>query len=104
MSEHITRVSLDEALDADRTDWARLASVSDADLDAAIEADTDTFALAEDSANLRWLVFQDGVGKTWRWRLTDATGEAIAESPKNYRLRSEADRAIAVLQRVLRAA
>ena len=104
MNEHITRVSLDAALDGDRTDWARLAGLSDVALDAAIASDADTFALSEDAAGgLRWLVYKETSG-TWRWRLTDRAGKAVAESPKSYRHRSEVDSAINSLREALKAA
>lgn len=89
MSEHITRLSLDAALDQDRTDWARLRGLTDAEIEAAIAADADSFALEEDSAGsaTQYRVRKDKTGG-WSWSLVGADGKVLAVAPGSYATRA----------------
>ena len=101
MSERITRVSLAEAVDGDRTDWVRLGALTDQQIDAAIEGNTDSFAMQTNQmSTARYSVYQDGAGQ-WRWRLTDAQGQILARSGGSFRSRSAATTALAVVRAAL---
>lgn len=97
MSENITRLSLAEAIEGDRTDWDRIASMSDQAIDASIGADPDCFAVAAkpDRAIARYVVSKDEA-KRWSWQLIDSKGAVLAQSGSYYRTESEAKDAIAL--------
>lgn len=95
MSERITRVRLGEAVNEDRTDWNRLRRLTDEELDAAIAADPDTFAVEEMSPDqVRYQILGLGPDK-WFWRLIDGTGHVLARSDRSFRTQEQARRAIA---------
>ena len=97
MSENITRLSLAEAIEGDRTDWDRIASLSDQAIDASIAADPDCFAVTAkpDRAIARYVVFKDEA-KRWRWQLIDSKGSVLAQSGSSYRTEPEAKDAVAL--------
>ena len=88
MSEHITRVSLDEAVSRDRTDWARLRSLSDDEIEHAAATDDDSFSLAADA---HYVVAKDQQGG-WNWKLVDAGGVVIATGGVSHASQAEARR------------
>lgn len=79
MSEHITRVSLAEVIDGDRTDWSYLGNLSDSAINASIVADDDTFVMDPAMASAQYVIYQDNAG-LWRWRLMNAVGDILARS------------------------
>jgi uncharacterized protein YegP (UPF0339 family) len=104
MNAKITRRSSGEAVEGDLTDWDRVRSLTDEDIEAAIADDPDASLGPDESrAAVRGLIFRDQEG-AWRWRLIGANGEAIADSPKSYTDRAEVDRAITALRAAIVAA
>ena len=95
MNGNVTRVSSDEAVEADSTDWQRLRSLTDEDLEAAIRNDPDSFPLEEADivrqmgSRHRYEVFRDA-GGCWRWALRSVGGEVLAVSGRAHASRSEA--------------
>ena len=104
MSERITKIGLDEASNGGRTDWARLRSISDAELEAAIANDPDA-SLGPNVllGSLQGLVFKDSRGR-WRWRLLGPGGQAIADSPRGYARRDDVDRSLRTLRELMASA
>lgn len=98
MSEKITRVRLGKAVSEDRTDWEHLRSITDEELEATIAEDADS-AVSPDGelGPIVGMVFRDSRGQ-WRWRLLDANRNPIADSPRGYADRDEADEAIRKLR------
>ena len=95
MKDKITRVSLGAAIERDLTDWKRLRSLTDEEIESAIANDPD--AEPGSTASVQGLIFLDAEG-AWRWRPITRDGEAIADSPTGYADRSEVDRAIKALR------
>ena len=83
MSDSVTRISLDAALDDDRTDWARLRELSDADIDAAMANDPDSFGLPRPASEAAYEIYQ-GSARDWRWRLRVGDGQVVAETAVGY--------------------
>jgi uncharacterized protein YegP (UPF0339 family) len=104
MSERITRISLAEASKGGRTDWERLRTITDEELESSIANDPDA-SLGPDGemGRLAALVFRDTRGE-WRWRLLGPDGRAIADSPRGYADRDDVDKAIRKLRETLRTA
>lgn len=95
MNEHITRVSLAEAVKGDRTDWKRLQALSDVDVERACADDEDCFGLesAGSSSQARYMIYRT-TGGAYRWRLIDAIGTIIAESGSDFPTKQEARKAM----------
>ena len=101
MSEHITRVSLAEAVDGDRTNWSRLQNLSDSALDAAIAADDDTFAVdLTRTTTARYVIYRDSAGQ-WRWRLMSAAGDILARSGGAFGSKTAATVAVGAIRTAL---
>lgn len=104
MSDDITRITLDTAIESDQTDWARLRAISDADIEKAIAEDPDTFEVSpknfEKDVGARYEVFKDAAGR-YRWRLQNAAGVVIAKSAQSYSSKDAVMSAIASLRSVL---
>lgn len=90
MSEHITRVSLDEAVSGDNTDWVRLDALSDKDIEVAAATDENSFSLAADA---HYVVAKDRQGG-WNWKLVDAGGLIIATGGVSHASQAEARTAL----------
>ncbi len=101
MSEKITRLSLAEAIEGDRTDWDGIASLSETAIDVSIAADPDSFAVTAKPgrgtarAIARYVVLQDET-KRWRWQLIDTKGAVLAQSGSSYRTEADAKEAVAL--------
>lgn len=103
MSEKITRVSLDEAIERDRTDWARLRALTDDEIEAAIAADPDSdLGLDGEMGPVVGIIFKDMHG-AWRWRLLDSDRTPIADSPRGYQTRDEVDAGLRALRAAMSA-
>ena len=105
MSGSYTRIGLDEDRDGARTDWTRLQSLSDADIDAAIAGDPDSYPVETDLIGRRggsyaYQLHQDGTG-AWRWALRSAAGEVLAVSGKAFASRAAAEAALTDLLEAL---
>lgn len=89
MNEQLTRVSLALA-GSGQTDWDRVAALTDAEIDAAIAADTDCYALSElEVASSSTVAVSGGQASyvirrmengRFRWFLISAKGEILAAS------------------------
>lgn len=100
-----TRIGLSEDRDGTRTDWARLRSLTDADIDAAIADDPDSYRVDTDLIGRRggsyaYQLYADSKG-TWRWALRSAAGEVLAVSGKSFATRASAEAALAELREAL---
>lgn len=99
------RTDLDAELES-RTDWDRLRALTDDQLEAAIDADPDSFAHSEfeqvgrSGASAHYLVYRDRTGQ-FRWRLRAANGEILAMSPEGYVSRQDVEDAITQLRDVM---
>jgi len=108
MSEKPTRMNLDEAGEG-RTDWQRVRSQSDAEIDAAIAADSDADAVSEAelarfaAMRARYEVLQAETGM-WHWRLVRADGTVLAVDGGGFASRRGADDAIRLLRSAVLAA
>jgi uncharacterized protein YegP (UPF0339 family) len=101
MSGKITKSGSDEAVEGDLTDWDRVHTLTDEQIEEAIRNDPDTFALEEGEVPpFQGLTFRDPHGR-WRWRLIGPNGQAIADSPRGYDDRSEVDRALRALREAI---
>lgn len=95
MNGNVTRVNSDAAVEADLTEWQRLRSLTEEDIEAAITSDPDTFAVEEADIvrqigpRHRYEVFRDA-GGCWRWALRSLGGEVLAVSGRGHASRSEA--------------
>lgn len=96
MNERITRVGLDDPIES-RTDWARLRSLTEDDLERAIADDPDTFTVHRRPVKMRFEVFQDKANE-WRWKLVHGNGSVIADSAEGYRDRRDAERGIELVR------
>lgn len=97
MSDNITRISLAEAFDGDRTDWSRLRAMDEAAIEAGIAADPDTFTLSDHAgagqAAARYEIYRQE-GRAFRWRLLGADGSVLADGAKSYSTKGQARKAI----------
>ena len=110
MNGGITRVSMDEAVKEDRTDWERVRALTDEQIDAAIAADPDTYAMGGELDQLRnnplkfvYSVYSDSAGE-WRWRLEGSDGRILAYGAESYPSQSEAVRAVGAVRTAFRKA
>jgi uncharacterized protein YegP (UPF0339 family) len=93
--------------DKGRTDWKRLAGLTDDEIERAASEDSDTIVLRDDElADLKrnsaagrpsYLIYRDKTG-AYRWRLQHPSGRTIAEGSEGYRTRERAERAISDLR------
>mgnify|MGYP002782478490 CR=1 FL=1 len=86
MSGKSTRIGLAVDSDSSLTEWQRVKSLSDAEIDAAIEADPSAYAietemLGHSSGQYHYVIFRDEAG-AWRWKLAARDGTVLAEAPK----------------------
>ena len=94
MNGNVTRVNSDTAVEADLTDWQRLRSLTEDDIEAAMANDPDTFAFEEadvarqKGATHRYQVFSDAGGR-WRWALRSIDGTVLAVSGQSFASRDE---------------
>ena len=106
MSGNFTRIGLDEDAEASGTDWKRLKDMDDVEIDAAIAADGDSYAvtapqvLGHAGASYRYVLHAGPQGE-WRWQLVDANGEILAESGHGFPTRDAAAEAIQVLRQAM---
>jgi len=90
---------LTEAIEGDRTDWDRVRSLSDADIDQAIATDADTFSIGAPAIGtsrergIRFVVARTKNGE-WRWRLVANDGDILAQSGQGFASRRSAITAI----------
>lgn len=88
-----TRISLDEAVENSETDWKRLRSLTDEEIEAAVAGDPDSYLLEDieevgrRGASYRYEIYTDRSGR-WRWRLLSADGEALAFGARSFSSRS----------------
>jgi uncharacterized protein YegP (UPF0339 family) len=108
MSGDITRISMTEAVKEDRTDWQRVRALTDAQIDAAIESDPDTFAMDDKRAATEktplefvYFIYSDGGGE-WRWRLERSDGRVVAHGAEAYATQNDVTRAVAALRAAFR--
>ena len=98
MNEHIIRKRLGGALDQDRTDRERVRLLTDAEIEAAIKDDPDTWALTEKelaeavAALPSYHVFRAGDG--FSWQLEAADGAILARAGRSFGTREEAEEAV----------
>ncbi|HEX6374889.1 MAG TPA: DUF1508 domain-containing protein [Allosphingosinicella sp.] len=94
------------AVDGSRTDWARVRSLSDEEIDAAIADDPDSYGIEEaellgrKGASYRYELYCDRSGG-WRWRLLAADGEVLAVSAQAFTSRQSVETAIVTLRDAL---
>ena len=106
MSAKFTRIGLEEESEASRTDWARLRALTDAEIEAAIADDPDSYAFAQGEetgrkgASFRYQIYRDA-GDSWRWRLLSAKGEVLAVGGQGFPTRKDVRAAIANLRDAL---
>ncbi|HEY0026334.1 MAG TPA: DUF1508 domain-containing protein [Allosphingosinicella sp.] len=106
MSGSYTRIGLEEAGEGSRTDWQRLRSLSDAEIDAAIAADPDSYPIGDSEfigrrgGSYAYEVFQDSTG-AWRWLLRAAGGEVLAASGRSFDSRDALEEALTELRAAL---
>jgi len=76
---------LDEHIGLSRSDWPRVAALTEQQLERSIADDPDTWAPDGDGAARRsgdvgnYLMYRSDDGR-WRWRLVDGEGRVLAES------------------------
>lgn len=97
MNARITRIALASAGDGGLTDWGRLRRMTDAEIDAAVATDPDSFVWNADEAPqkasvVRYELYQSE--SVWRWRLRAKDGEILAIGPDGFADRNAAMRAI----------
>ena len=103
MSGSYTKVGLQEGSEGSRTDWQRLRSLSEADIDAAIAADPDAYPIGESEfigrrgGSYAYEIFQDSPG-AWRWILRGAGGEVLAASGRSFESREALEEALTELR------
>lgn len=103
MSGKYTRIALDAAFDGDRTDWARLRKLNDCEIDAAIAGDEDSYPLddaelaAHSEENFAYQVYRASDSR-WHWRLTDRSGQILAQSHGGFATRDAVQEALAHLR------
>ena len=94
---------MDSAVETDLSDWDRVRSLSDQDIEQAIRDDPDTFTMEEcDLIRLRgtthrYELYCEASGE-WRWVLRSRKGEVLAVSGHAYGTRQEAFKAIEELR------
>lgn len=86
MNEKSTRIGLAADIDSGRTDWQRVKSLSDAEIDAAIATDSaaygiETELLGHKSGQYHYVIYRDETG-AWRWKLQARDGTVLAEAPQ----------------------
>jgi uncharacterized protein YegP (UPF0339 family) len=103
MSAKFTRIGLGEAAEESRTDWARLRALTDAEIEAAIAGDPDSYSFEQSEeigrrgASYRYQIYREP-GDSWRWRLLSAQGEVLAVGGQGFSSRREVRAAIASLR------
>lgn len=99
MNEQLIRTSLAKA-GSGKTDWSRLAEISDLELEAAIANDTDTFALedsdlravrrkAKASEQARFAIMRGKDGR-FRWCLVAPDGSVLAAGYSGTKTKAQA--------------
>lgn len=106
MSEQTTIVSLAQGGNG-LTDWDRLARMSDADVDASIACDDDTFVPADSelgvqvlSSRTRCRIRRRRDGR-FSWSVVEGNGTVLAEDRRGAMTRSKARNAALLARRVL---
>lgn len=101
MSDDIIRISLDTAIEGDRTDWSHLRGLSEADITEAMAGDADTFAIDEvlpsSTSGVRYILFRSKDG-SWHWVLKDKDGAQLAVSATPFASKAATARAIDALR------
>ena len=99
-----------EAVREDRTEWRRVRALTDEEIDAAIAADPDTFAMGEgleghptNPWKFVYVTHSDKVGQS-RWQLEGSDGRVLAYGAEAYPTRDDAARAVAALRTAFRKA
>lgn len=104
MNGKVTRIGLDEDSKGSSTDWARLRSLTEEEIELAIAADDDAYRLDEflgrTGASYRYVIYLDR-SERWRWRLLAAGGEVIAVSGQAFPSRDAVQAAIETLRDAL---
>jgi uncharacterized protein YegP (UPF0339 family) len=106
MNAKVTRIGLDEGSEESRTDWARVRALTDAEIEAAVADDPDSYLLAQGDeigrkgASFHYQIYRDP-GDAWRWRLLSARGEVLAVGGQGFSSRKEVQAAIATLRDAL---
>jgi uncharacterized protein YegP (UPF0339 family) len=90
---------------ASQTDWERIKGLSDAEIDAAIADDADTYALDSEvlgrtNSTYHYEVYRDVQGG-YRWRLVAKDGKVLASSHSAFRSKNAVKSAIAGLRAAL---
>ena len=93
--------------DKGRTDWKRLAELTDDEIERAAFEDSETIVLRDDElADLRrrgdadrpsYMIYRDKAGD-YHWRLLHPSGRTIAVGSEAYRTKEEAEGAISALR------
>lgn len=105
MSGRTIRTSLGEASKPSVTDWAKLKALGDVEIDAAIAADPDAYALDQEvlgraGSAYHYEVYQSAVGR-FRWRLLGADGRGLASSEHDFATKESARNAIVDLRKAM---
>ena len=105
MSGNFTRISLPVDNESSATDWQRVKSLTDREIDAAIANDPDAYAVAttqlgHQAGRYHYRIFRDAAGG-WRWQLVSKEGQVLAEAAAGMATRNAAQAAIGELRAAL---
>ena len=106
MSGSYIRIGLEEDRDGSRTDWARLRALGDEEIDRAIAADPDAYAIEETDligrakGSYSYQLYRDAAG-SWRWALRSAEGRILAVSGRSFGSREDAELATSELREAI---
>ncbi len=105
MSGKIIRTGSDAASKSTQTDWARLKSLSDDDIDFAIADDVDAYALETEVLGRRGSAYRYEVYQTiesqFGWRLVSSDGRIFATSDQSFASKGDALKAISEVRAAL---
>ena len=105
MSGNFIRISSPVDSDGSATDWQRIKSLTDEEIDAAIASDTDAYTivatqLGHQAGRYHYKIFQDSTG-AWHWQLVSKDGRILAAAANGLTSRKSAQAAIAELRSAL---
>lgn len=106
MSGKSTRIGSDAVSEESRTDWARLRALTEDEIDEAIAADPDSYAIADHhllgrrGGSFRYEIHRDSAGR-WRWTLLSAGGEMLARGAQSFSSRGALEASLGDLREAL---
>ena len=103
MSEKITENQSDERVAEDRTDWARLRTMTDEQNEANIAGDFDSWPPDDQARGYFFHVRPAGKGR-WTWDMIDRENRIAARAPEDYESWETAEAATLPLKGKLKAA